>query len=110
VLKESEGGRASRPAGILSALQRGWRARIYELICAKLEVSHALGFCTAFSAYLPNIPEGGRRHFADDCGLTDISRRGHSRQICDAALYHIMLDGIEGFHAALLRCEFYVCE
>jgi hypothetical protein len=98
------------PAGILNALRLGRRARIDELICGKLEASRALSFCPAFTAYLPHIPEGGRRHFADDRGHTDINRRGRGRQICDAALYHIMLDGIEGLHAALLRCEFYVCE
>jgi len=39
---------------------------------------------------------------AADRGLTDTCRRGRGRQICDAALYHIMSDGIEGLH---LRCS-----
>jgi len=55
-------------------------------------------FRAAFSIHLPAAPEGRRRQPAAARGLNYIKRCGRGRQICDAALYHIVLDGIEGLH------------
>ena len=52
----------------------------------------------ALRVHLPATPEGSWRQLAADRGLTGICRRGRGRQICDAALYHIVFDGIEGLH------------
>jgi hypothetical protein len=52
----------------------------------------------ALRVHLPATPEGSWRQLAEDRGLTYLCQRGRGRHNCDAALYHIVFDGIEGLH------------